>query len=91
MKTTFRKTCFMTFSRLPARYGAILMPMVLSVLMTFVVSLIATVRAIGFTEDFMIRWLPAWGLSWFVAFPTLLLVLPLVRRIVNALVEPQRS
>ncbi|WP_309772468.1 MULTISPECIES: DUF2798 domain-containing protein [Agrobacterium] len=81
----------MTFSRLPARYGAILMPMVLSILMTFVVSLIATVRAIGFTEDFMIRWLPAWGLSWFVAFPTLLLVLPLVRRIVNALVEPQRS
>ncbi|MDR6104329.1 hypothetical protein QE369_004526 [Agrobacterium larrymoorei] len=91
METTFRKTCFMTFSRLPARYGAILMPMVLSILMTFVVSLIATVRAIGFTEDFMIRWLPAWGLSWFVAFPTLLLVLPLVRRIVNALVEPQRS
>ena len=91
MKTTFRKTCFMTFSRLPARYGAILMPMVLSILMTFVVSLIATVRAIGFTEDFVIRWLPAWGLSWFVAFPTLLLVLPLVRRIVNALVEPQRS
>jgi len=91
LKTTFRKTCFMTFSRLPARYGAILMPMVLSILMTFVVSLIATVRAIGFTEDFVIRWLPAWGLSWFVAFPTLLLVLPLVRRIVNALVEPQRS
>jgi len=91
LKTTFRKTCFMTFSRLPARYGAILMPMVLSILMTFVVSLIATVRAIGFTEDFIIRWLPAWGLSWLVAFPTLLLVLPLVRRIVNALVEPQRS
>ena len=81
----------MTFSRLPARYGAVLMPMVLSILMTFVVSLIATIRAIGLTEDFLARWLPAWGLSWLVAFPTLLLVLPLVRRIVNALVEPQRS
>ncbi len=54
-------------------------------------SLIATIRAIGLTEDFLARWLPAWGLSWLVAFPTLLLVLPLVRRIVNALVEPQRS
>ena len=81
----------MTLSRLPARYGAILMPMVLSILMTFVVSLIATVRAIGLAEDFLVRWLPTWGLSWLVAFPTLLLVLPLVRRIVNALVEPQRS
>jgi hypothetical protein len=29
----------------------------------------------------------AWGLSWIVAFPTLLLVLPLVRRATRALVE----
>ena len=81
----------MTFSRLPARYGAILMPMVLSILMTFVVSLIATIRAIGLTEDFLARWLPAWGLSWLVAFPTLLIALPIVRQIVGFLVEAPRA
>jgi len=32
-------------------------------------------------------WLHAWGLSWLVAFPVLLCVLPLVRRIVMALVQ----
>jgi hypothetical protein len=32
-------------------------------------------------------WLGAWGLSWLVAFPTLLLVLPVVRRATDALVE----
>jgi hypothetical protein len=32
----------------------------------------------------------AWGLSWLIAFPVLLLILPLVRRIVAALVEPAR-
>jgi hypothetical protein len=30
----------------------------------------------------------AWGLSWLVAFPTLLLVLPLVRRAVARIVAP---
>ncbi|WP_411970259.1 DUF2798 domain-containing protein [Mesorhizobium sp. BH1-1-4] len=32
----------------------------------------------------------AWGLSWLVAFPTLILVLPMVRRIVGVLCEPAR-
>ena len=32
----------------------------------------------------------SWALSWLVAFPTLLLVLPLVRRATSALVEQQR-
>ncbi|MGA0562119.1 DUF2798 domain-containing protein [Ancylobacter sp. VNQ12] len=73
--------------RLPARYAGILMPFVLSVLMTFVVSAIATLRSLGPGPDFLSTWPTAWGLSWLVAFPTLLLVLPLVRRIVGLLVE----
>jgi hypothetical protein len=31
--------------------------------------------------------LGAWGLSWMVAFPTLLLILPMVRRLTALLVE----
>ncbi|WP_428030640.1 DUF2798 domain-containing protein [Ancylobacter sp.] len=74
--------------KLPARYAAILLPLVLSVLMTFVVSAIATLRSLGAGPDFLATWPVAWGLSWLVAFPTLLLVLPVVRRIVALLVEP---
>ncbi|WP_342360592.1 DUF2798 domain-containing protein [Terrarubrum flagellatum] len=73
--------------KLPARAGAFIMPLVLSVLMTFVVSAIATLRSLGPTPEFPATWMQAWGLSWLVAFPTLLLVLPLVRRIVALLVE----
>ena len=73
--------------KLPARYAGILMPLVLSVLMTFVVSAIATARSLGFGPDFLATWPTAWALSWVVAFPTLLLVLPVVRRIVALLVE----
>jgi hypothetical protein len=59
--------------------------------MTFIVSLIATVRAVGISDFSASEWMSAWGLSWMVAFPTLLLVLPLVRRIVGLLVAPHRA
>ncbi len=77
-----------TFRRLPPRYAAVVMPLVLSVIMTFVVSGIATLRSLGLSPAFPATWMSAWGLSWLVAFPTLLLVLPLVRRIVSLIVAP---
>ncbi|UMY18269.1 DUF2798 domain-containing protein [Methylobacterium organophilum] len=77
--------------RLPARYAAILMPFVLSLLMTFVVSGIATLKSLGLSAAFLQTWPGAWAISWVVAFPTLLLVMPLVRRIVGLLVAPAAS
>lgn len=74
-------------ARLPARYAGLVMPLLLSVLMTLVVSLVATLMAIGPIPGFAGHWLPAWGLSWLIAFPTLLVVLPLVRRVVGLIVE----
>lgn len=74
--------------RLPARYAAILTPFFLSLIMTFVVSGISTVKVLGLSKEFLTAWSVAWGLSWLVAFPTVLVVLPLTRRIVAALVEP---
>ncbi|MCA6118568.1 DUF2798 domain-containing protein [Bradyrhizobium sp. WSM 1738] len=77
--------------KLPARYAAVVMPLVLSVLMTFVASAISTLRSLGPTPAFMATWPAAWAISWLVAFPTLLAVLPLVRRIVAFAVEAPRS
>ncbi len=74
--------------RLPPGAAAWLMPLVLSLLMTFVVSAISTLRALGPGPEFLAAWPAAWMLSWLVAFPALLLVLPLVRRIVAWLVAP---
>jgi hypothetical protein len=77
--------------KLPARYAAIIMPFALSVLMTFVVSAISTLESLGPTPAFIATWPAAWAVSWLVAFPTLLAVLPLVRRIVALVVEQPRS
>lgn len=73
--------------KLPARYAAILLPLVLSIIMTFIISGVSTLRGVGLTSDFLGLWMQAWGLSWVVAFPTLILVLPLVRRIVGMVVQ----
>ena len=76
------------FKRLPARYAALLMPLILSLLMSAVVSFIATLKTVGMTAEVVGLWLDAWRISWLIAFPTLLIVLPFVRRIVALLVEP---
>ena len=76
------------FRRLPARYTGVVMPFILSVLMTFVVSGISTVKALGLTAEFLQTWPSSWALSWLVAFPTLIFVLPLVRRLVALVVVP---
>lgn len=57
------------------------MALLLSIVMTMVVSAVSTLRGVGLTDAFLRVWLSAWGLSWLAAFPTLLLILPMVRRL----------
>ena len=78
----------MQLRRFPARYAGILMPFILSILMTMVVSAVATVKNLGFGPEFLANWPSAWALSWVIAFPALLIALPLTRRLVRLLVEP---
>lgn len=77
----------MAFAKLPKRFSGIVMPLILSLLMTCVVSAISILRSRGFDAGNLDIWVSAWGMSWLVAFPVLLGVLPLVRRIVRVLVE----
>jgi hypothetical protein len=73
--------------KLPARFASIVMPLVLSLLMTFIVSAISTLHGVGVSPNFLPTWLASWGISWLIAFPTLLALLPLVRRIVSVVCE----
>ena len=67
--------------KLPARYAGFVMPLLLSIFMTAIVSLVSTLRSVGLVDGIVALWLGAWGMSWLIGFPTLLLVLPVVRRI----------
>lgn len=73
--------------KLPKRYAGLVMPLILSLFMTCIVSAISLLMSHGLDQEFFRVWPSAWMISWVIAFPVLLLVLPLVRRIVNVLVE----
>lgn len=81
------KKTFLGLPKLPARAAVWVTPLLLSGLMTFIVSLISTLRSVGFTPALPHLWLGSWAISWLVAFPTLLFVLPLVRRVTAAIVD----
>ena len=87
MKTQKSLSLGYQMRKLPARYAGLVMPFLLSILMTFIVSFISTLRSVGLVDHFLQIWMGSWALSWVFAFPTLLMVLPLVRRMTNMLVE----
>jgi uncharacterized membrane protein YphA (DoxX/SURF4 family) len=74
---------------IPARYAQILFGFILSGLMSLLVSAIATARAIGLEPAFVTAWLASWLSSWAVAFPAVLIVAPVTRRLVAALTTPR--
>ncbi|KIT17031.1 DUF2798 domain-containing protein [Jannaschia aquimarina] len=71
---------------IPARFAPALFGLILSGLMSLIVSGFATWRAIGLVEGFGATWTGAWLGSWAIAFPTVLVVAPLTRRLVDRLV-----
>ena len=87
MNASNKSTVLFDIPKLPARYGSLVMPLLLSILMTCIVSLVSTFKGIGMSPQFASKWLAAWGVSWLIAFPVLLLVLPIVRKVTAALVR----
>ena len=72
---------------IPARYSNILFGLILSGLMTIMVSGISTLTAKGLVPGFGHLWLRAWLTSWALAFPMVLVMAPLTRKIVGKLVR----
>ena len=76
---------------MPARYAPILFGFILSALMSFLVSGIATFRNAGLVDGFFVTWISAWLPSWLIAFPVVLVVAPVARRLVGVLVRAPAS
>lgn len=70
----------------PTRWAPVLFGGLLSLLMVVIVTGITTLRTTGPDADMPRLWLSAVLVSWPVAFPTVLVVAPLVRRVVARLV-----
>ncbi|WP_122898158.1 DUF2798 domain-containing protein [Acinetobacter sp. B51(2017)] len=64
-----------------------LMPLILSGIMSGAISCFNIYLKIGAAEGFISIWLHAWSLSWLMAFPLIMIVLPLVRKFLMQFVE----
>lgn len=79
---------FMSFKKLPQHTLAYLMPLVISFFMTCIVSAVSVIKAQGLNAAFWHDWPGAWAFSWLVAFPCLLVILPMTRKLLSHIVEP---
>lgn len=68
---------------IPARLAPVLFGLILSGLMSCIVSGLSTLRAIGLPPGFLGQWMGSWLAAWAVAFPTVLVIAPITRRLVT--------
>ena len=72
---------------IPRKFEPILFGFFLSGLMSLLVSGISTLRAAGMGPGFLSLWAGSWLTAWLFAFPAVLLVSPLARRVVHSLLS----
>lgn len=77
--------------KLPAKTLPWIMPLFLSGLMSATISMINLWKNLGWSEDFFAKWFSIWLFSWLIAYPTVLIFLPVVRKICVLLVAPPAS
>ena len=74
---------------IPRKFEPVLFGLVLSGLMSLLVSGISTFRATGLVPGFLTLWAGSWLMAWLFAFPSVLVVAPVARRVVRGLLRPE--
>ncbi|NBQ26964.1 MAG: DUF2798 domain-containing protein [Rhodobacteraceae bacterium] len=72
---------------IPPRLAPIVFGFLVSGIMSLIVSGIATLRAFGWETGFGHAWMNAWVISWAIAFPTIVVVAPFVRKFVASITK----
>ncbi|MGQ8974391.1 DUF2798 domain-containing protein [Acinetobacter schindleri] len=91
MDSQQRPVIFANIPKLPAKWALIIIPFILSCLMSGIISFINMLRTLGWIEGFISLWLHNWMISWAFAFPIVLLLLPFVRKLTGLLVDMSGS
>ena len=73
--------------KLPAKWATVVMPFMLSCLMSGIISFINMLRNLGWIDGFISLWFHNWMISWAFAFPIVLTLLPFVRKLTSKLVD----
>jgi hypothetical protein len=77
--------------RIPARFAPLLFSALLSAIMVSIVSAFVLMLSQGVDSGFAADWLRSCATTWPIAFPTVAVVAPWVRRLVGRLTRPAAS
>jgi len=72
---------------IPKKYEMILFAFLMSLFMAGFMSFIVTLINMGFVDGILYFWLEAYWKAFLVAFPTIIIVVPQVRKITSKLIE----
>jgi len=72
---------------IPKRFETIVFAFFMSLIMSFLMSGVVTLINLGIVDHFVMLWFKAFSKAFVLAFPCVLLIVPLVRKIVGKLVE----
>lgn len=73
--------------KIPQKYAGLLFAFVMSLLMAFLMSGVLTAVFVGVDRQFIAHWMNGFIHAWPIAFPSILVIAPLVRKIVASLTE----
>lgn len=71
--------------KIPARYSHVLFGALLSAIMVSIISGVVVLATHGLDTDVLNQWWTGFSTAWPIAFPTVLVVAPFVRRVVAKL------
>lgn len=74
--------------RIPNRFAPILFSALLSAIMVCIVSAFVLLASQGVTDSFLTQWVKSCLTIWPIAFPTVAVVAPLVRKLVGRMTSP---
>lgn len=69
----------------------VLFALMMSACMAFIMSGVMTYVHFGFYESFISKWLHSFGVAYMIAFPCVLLLAPLNRKIVDVILKKGRN
>ncbi len=69
------------------KYRSIVFAFFMASLVSCLISLVISVLNVGLVDNLFTIWLRAWGFAFVVAFPTIILIAPIVRLLVELVLE----
>ena len=77
----------MMSKKLPVRVFQPVFGLFMATFMSFLMSGAITALNIGFPPDYLSRWMHSWGLAFMLAYPAILIVAPIARRLALRFVQ----